>query len=56
MKRSIKLLILLVLLCACAGGYLLVSGMDGAEQVSEETGDFALTARTAEELTGLEWA
>ena len=55
MKRSIKLLVLVVVLALCVGGYLGVQQLNQTQQVSEETGTFDLTARVAEDLTGLSW-
>ena len=55
MKRSIKSLILLAVLAIFVGGYLLAGQMSKTEQVSEERGSFALTAKTAADLTGLAW-
>lgn len=55
MKRSIKLLVLVVVLALCVGGYLGVQRFNQTQQVSEETGTFDLTARVAEDLTGLSW-
>ena len=47
MKRSIKLLALVVVLALCVGGYLGVQRFNQTQQVSEETGTFDLTARVA---------
>lgn len=55
MKRSIKLLVLVVILALCVGGYLGVQQLNQTQQVSEETGTFDLTARVADDLTGLSW-
>lgn len=55
MKRSIKLLVLVVVLALCVGGYLGVQQLNQTQKVSEETGTFDLTARVAEDLTGLSW-
>lgn len=55
MKRSIKLLALVVVLALCVGGYLGVQRFNQTQQVSEEAGTFDLTAKVADDLTGLSW-
>ena len=55
MKRSIKLLALVVVLALCVGGYLGVQRFNQTQQVSEETGTFDLTARVAEGTGKLFW-
>ncbi len=56
MKRSKKMLMLLIALVLCVGGYYGVQllGSDTAS-VSEEAGTFALNSHTADDLTGLSW-
>ena len=55
MKRSIKLLLLALVLALCVGGYFGVQQFSQTQQVSEEAGTFELTARVADDLTGLRW-
>lgn len=55
MKRSIKMLMLLVVLAVFVGGYFGVQQLSKTEQVTEETGNFDLNARTAEDVSGLRW-
>lgn len=55
MKRSVKTIVLLCVLAVLLGGYTMMNRANETASVSEETGSFALTAKTAEELTGLEW-
>ena len=57
MKRSKKMLLLLIALVLCVGGYYGVQllGSDTAS-VSEEAGTFALNSHTADDLTGLSWS
>ena len=55
MKRSIKMIALLLVLALMAGGTLLVQKLNETESVSETEGSFALTAHTAEDVTGLSW-
>lgn len=55
MKRSIKLLALVVVLALCVGGYYGVQHFNQTQQVSEEAGTFDLTAKLADDLTGLSW-
>ncbi len=55
MKRSVKMLLLLCVLGLCLGGYYGAQLLSQPAAVTEETGRFALTARAAEELTGLNW-
>lgn len=56
MKRSKKMLLLLIALVLCVGGYYGVQllGSDTAS-VTEEAGTFALNSHTADDLTGLKW-
>lgn len=56
MKRTKKMLLLLIALVLCVGGYYGVQllGSDTAS-VTEEAGSFALNSHTADELTGLSW-
>jgi len=57
MKRSKKMLLLLIALVLCVGGYYGVQllGSDTAS-VTEETGVFALNSHTSDDLTALSWA
>ena len=55
MKRSIKMIALLLALALMAGGTLLAQKMTETRSVSETEGTFALAAQTAEEVTGLSW-
>ena len=57
MKRSRKMLLLLIALVLCVGGYYGVQllGSDTAS-VTEETGTFALNSQTADDLMALSWA
>lgn len=57
MKRGKKMLLLLLALVLCVGGYYAAQlvGQEGAK-VTEESGTFALTAQSAEDLTGLSWS
>ncbi|MGN0971846.1 MAG: DUF4340 domain-containing protein, partial [Aristaeellaceae bacterium] len=55
MKRSIKLLLLALVLALCVGGYFGVQQFNETQQVSEEAGTFDLTAKLAEDVTGLKW-
>lgn len=57
MKRSLKSVILLCLLAACIGGYMLVTHLsEQAAEVSVESKEtVVLNARAAEELTALSW-
>ena len=56
MKRGKKMLLLLLALVLCAGGYY---GMQVASEqsatVAEETGSFALDEHSADQLSGLAW-
>lgn len=54
-KRSIKMIALLLALALMAGGTLLAQKMTETRSVSETEGTFALAAQTAEEVTGLSW-
>lgn len=55
MKRSVKALMLLVVVALLAGGYTLVSNTTQPDQVSEESGTFDLNAKLAEDIAGLAW-
>ena len=56
MKRGKKMLLLLLALVLCVGGYCGTQLLTAEKaSVSEESGDFALASHTAEELTGLNW-
>lgn len=55
MKRSIKMLMLLVVLAVFVGGYYGVQHFSQTTQVQEETGTFDLNAKTAENVSGLAW-
>lgn len=55
MKRSIKMLMLLAVLAVFVGGYFGVQHFSQTAQVSEETGTFDLTAKTAEDVAQLTW-
>lgn len=55
MKRSIKMLMLLVVLAVFVGGYFGAQQLSKTEQVTEEKGSFDLNARTAEDVSGLSW-
>lgn len=52
MKRGAKMLILLALLIALAGGYVLVNRMNRRDEAAEESGSFPLAEG---ELTALHW-
>ena len=56
MKRTKKMLLLLIALVLCVGGYYGVQllGSDTAS-VTEEAGTFALNSHTADDLAGLNW-
>ena len=56
MKRTKKMLLLLIVLVLCVGGYCGVQllGSDPAS-VTEESGTFVLNSHTADDLTGLSW-
>ncbi len=56
MKRMKKMLLLLGALVLVLGGYTLMNRQQETAPVQEENGSFALTAKTADDLTGLEWA
>lgn len=49
------MILLLVVLAVLVGGYFGVQQMNKPETVAETTGSFALTEKTAEEMTGLRW-
>ncbi len=56
MKRSKKMLLLLIALVLCVGGYYGVQLLNSdTASVTEETGTFALNSHTADDLTGLSW-
>lgn len=55
MKRSIKMLMLLAVLAVFVGGYFGVQHFSQTAQVSEKTGTFDLTAKTAEDVAQLTW-
>lgn len=55
MKRSVKMLMLSAVLLALLGSYELVNRLNRQRQVFEETGAFAMTDRSADELVGLNW-
>ena len=52
MKRSIKFVLLLVVLALCVGGYVMVQQNAIKETVSETKGAFALTEKTAADVAG----
>ena len=57
MKRTKKTIILLVMLAVLAGGYYGIQQWNTIKgnQVSEESGSFALTSQSADSLVGLHW-
>lgn len=56
MNRGKKMLLLMLALVLCIGSYLGVQLLSAdTNTVQEESGTFALTAHTADELTGLTW-
>ena len=55
MKRGKKMILLLVLLAVMIGGYYGVQQLNKTESVSETSGSFDLTEKTADDLTGLSW-
>ncbi len=55
MKRVKKMILLLGVLAVLLGGYAYMDRDIETSAVSEEEGAFELTAKTAAELTGLEW-
>ena len=55
MKKSVKLIILLVTLAIAAGGYVLLQHSNEQAAVSEASGQFPLTEKTADDVTGLSW-
>ena len=55
MKRSKKMIALLCALAVMIGGYYLVRGMGKKDSVSESSGTFDLTAKTADDLAGISW-
>ncbi|MGN0778254.1 MAG: DUF4340 domain-containing protein [Aristaeellaceae bacterium] len=56
MKRSRKMLMLLMALVLCVGGYCGVQLLDSdTASVTEESGTFALDSHAADDLTGLSW-
>ncbi|MBQ3485087.1 MAG: DUF4340 domain-containing protein, partial [Clostridia bacterium] len=56
MKRTKKMLLLLIVLVLCVSGYcgMQLLGSDTAS-VTEEAGTFVLNSHTADDLTGLNW-
>lgn len=56
MKRTKKMLLLLIALVLCVGGYYGVQLLNkDTASVTEEAGAFALNSHTADNLTGLSW-
>jgi len=55
MKRMKKIILLLGVLVLVLGGYMMMNQQQKAASVQEETGTFVLTAKTADDLMGLEW-
>ena len=55
MKRSVKSIILLVVLVLLVGGYYLTQNLTQTPTVTEESGTFALHDRASEDLTGIAW-
>ncbi|MBQ8962589.1 MAG: DUF4340 domain-containing protein [Clostridia bacterium] len=55
MKRSIKLVLMLIVLVVASAGLLLTRNAQQQSVVNEEEGRFALTEHTAQEITGLSW-
>lgn len=55
MKRSVKMLMLLLVLAIFAGGYYSVQHINTTQQVSEESGTFDLNAKTADNVAALSW-
>lgn len=55
MKRSVKSIILLAVLVLLIGGYYLTQNLTRTVSVTEETGTFALTDKTSEDLVGISW-
>lgn len=55
MKRSVKTIILLLVLALMIGGTAAVQQLNKTESVSETEGTFALTANAAQDVTGLQW-
>lgn len=55
MKRMKKMILLLAALVILLGGYALMNRETESSSVTEETGAFVLTDKTAEDLAGLEW-
>lgn len=55
MNRGVKSLLLIAIVAAMLGGYALVGALDRKAEVAEEAGSFALSERSAEELTGMCW-
>ncbi|MBO4837017.1 MAG: DUF4340 domain-containing protein, partial [Clostridia bacterium] len=56
MKRGTKMILLLCVLAVMICGYYGVQQHNKTESVTETAGSFALTAKNADELTGLKWA
>ena len=55
MNRGKKMLALLIVLAVMLGGYYAVKQSNQTTSVSETSGTFDLTAKTAEDLTGISW-
>ena len=56
MKRSVKSLALLLVLCLFVGGYVLAQHLNqDTAQVSQTEGSFALTKHTADEISSLQY-
>ena len=56
MKRGTKMILLLFVLAVMICGYYGMQQHNKTESVTETAGSFALTAKNADELTGLSWA
>ncbi len=55
MNRGKKMLALLIVLAVMLGGYYAVQQSNKTTSVSETSGTFDLTAKTADDLTGISW-
>ncbi len=55
MNRGKKMLALLIVLAVMLGGYYAVKQSNQTTSVSETSGTFDLTAKTADDLTGISW-
>lgn len=55
MKRSVKAVALLAALAVLFGGYVLITNMNDKTQVTEQSGTFALTDKTAVDFSGIAW-